>query len=86
MLGHGCGVSQYIQFHDRIKDIYQILPPQYVRSYLGEKSNQFLHEQWIIALSKSVELFVMVSISDMPTIKSWTFLGSMMDTAIEKIP
>ena len=44
----------------------RILP--YVGSYSGEKCHQFLQEPCIIALSKSVEMFFMVSISDMPTI------------------
>ena len=70
MLGHGCGVSQYPHFYDRIKNIYQMLPRPYVGIYSGEKRHQFLHEPWILALSKSVESFL-VSISDMPTIKFW---------------
>ena len=41
MLGHGCGVSQYPQFYDRIKYIYIILPRPYVGSYIGEKGHQF---------------------------------------------
>ena len=69
MLGHGWGVSQYPQFYDTIKYIYQMLPRPYVESYSGEKGHQFLHEPWIIELSKSVEKFLMVSISDIPTIK-----------------
>ena len=44
MFGHGCGVSQYPQFCDRIKYIYQMLPPSYVGSYSGEKGHQLLHE------------------------------------------
>ena len=73
MLGHGCGVSQYPQFYDTIKYIYQMLPRPYVESYSGEKGNQFLHEPWILVLAKSFETFFMVSISDMPTIKYWKF-------------
>ena len=55
-------------------------------SYIGEKGHHFLQEPWIIALAKSVEIFFMVSISDMPTIKYWKHFGSMMDKAKEKIP
>ena len=61
MLGHGCGVSQYPQFYDRTKHIYQMLP--------HEKGYQFWHKPWILVLAKSVETFFMVSISDTPTIK-----------------
>ena len=39
MLGCGCGVSQYPQFYDRIKSIYQMLTCPYVGSYSGEKGN-----------------------------------------------
>ena len=67
MLGHGCGVSQYSQFYDTIKNIYQVLPRLYVGRYSGEKGHQFLHKPWILALAKSVETFIMVSISEMPT-------------------
>ena len=63
-----------------------MLPHPYVGSYLGEKGHQCLQENWILALAKSVETFVMVSISDMPTIKYWHNLGKMMDTAKYKIP
>ena len=37
MLGHGCGVSQYPQFYDRIKNMYQMILRPYVGSYSGEK-------------------------------------------------
>ena len=63
-----------------------MLPRPYVGSYLGENGHQFLHKPWIFPLSKSVETFIMVSISDMPTIKNWKKLGSIMDKAKEKIP
>ena len=86
MLVHGCGVSQYPQFYDTIKYIYQILPRPYLGSYLGEKGHQFLHKPWILALSKSVETFIFVSISDIPTMKYWKNLGSTMDKAKEIIP
>ena len=61
-----------------------MLPHPYVESYSGEKGHQFLHETWILALEKSIDFF-MDSISDMPTIKYWKFLGSMMDKAKQKI-
>ena len=63
-----------------------MLPRPYVGSYLGEKGHHFLQEPWILALAKSVETFFMVSINDMPTIKYWKNLGSMMDKAKENIP
>ena len=44
-----------------------ILPRPYVGSYIGEKGHQFLQQPWIIALYKSVETFIMISISDMTT-------------------
>ena len=65
---HGCGYSQYPHFYDTIKNIYQMLPRPYVGSYSGGRGHQFLHKPWILALAKSVETFIMVSISDMPTI------------------
>ena len=46
----------------------------------------FLQEPWIIALAKSVETFIMVSIIDMTTSQYWQILGNMMDKAKEKIP
>ena len=73
MLVHGCGVSQFPQFYD--KNNIKLLPPPYVGSYLGEKGHKNLQETWIIAFSKSVKKFVMVSISDMPNIKYWHNLG-----------
>ena len=81
MLGHGFSVSQYFQFYDRIKNIYQMLPHIYFGSCIGEKGHQFWQEPWIIALAKSVETFFMVSMSDIPTIKYWKILGSIMDKA-----
>ena len=63
-----------------------MLPRQYVERYSCENGHQFLQEMWIIALGKSVEIFFMVSISDIPTIKFWQNLGSMMDKVKEKIP
>ena len=49
----------------------QMLPHPYVESYSGEKGHQSFHKAWILALSKSVETFIMVSISD---IASYTIL------------
>ena len=40
-------------------------------SYEGEKGNLFLKEKWIVDSEKPVELFVIVSISDMQTVKYW---------------
>ena len=62
-----------------------MLPRPFVGSYSGEKGHQFLHKPWIFALAKSVEKFIMVSISDMPTIKYWQNLGSTMNKAKEMI-
>ena len=56
-----------------------MLPRPYVKSYLGKKCHQFLQKPWILALAKSVETFIFVSISDMQTIKYWQNLGSNMD-------
>ena len=42
ILGHGCGVSQYPQFYERTKNIYQMLPSPYVGSCSCEKGHQFL--------------------------------------------
>ena len=80
MLGHGCGASQDPQFYDRIKR-NQMLPHPYVIRYIGERGHHFLQEPWIIALSKSVETFIMVSISDMTTSQYSQNLESMMNKA-----
>ena len=63
-----------------------MLPRPYVGRYLGEKGRQFLHKPWILALAKSVETFIFVSMSDMPTIKYWQNLVSTMDKAKDIIP
>ena len=60
MLGSGCGVSSFTQFYDQINKKYQFLPLPYVGIYSGEKVNKFLQETWILAVSKSVETFVML--------------------------
>ena len=71
MLCHGCGVSQFPQLYYNNKYKYQILPRPYVGSYKGDKGNTFLKEKCIVELSTQVKLFLMVSISDMPTINYW---------------
>ena len=86
ILGHGCGVSPYPPFFGRTIKKCQILPYPYVGSYSGEKFHQFFQKNWIIALSRSVETFVIVSISDMSSVKYWQNLGKVLDTAKEKIP
>ena len=63
-----------------------MLPHPYVGSYLGEKGHHFVQKPLILALTKSVETFIFVSISDIPTIKYWKNLGSTMDKAKEMIP
>ena len=57
-----------------------MLPRPYLGGCSGENGHQFLQENWIIALEKSVETFIMVSISYVPTIKYWQNLGTFMDT------
>ena len=44
MLGHGCDGSQYPQFYDRIKNMYQMLLWPYVGSYSGRKCRQIFKE------------------------------------------
>ena len=56
---------------------YQMLPSLYVGSYSGEKGYEFLQENWIFALEMSVETFIMVSISDISSIKYWQNLGKL---------
>ena len=58
------------------KYIYQMLPRPYVGIYSGEKGQQNFQEPWILALSHSVENFVVVSISGMTTVQYWQNLGS----------
>ena len=58
---------------------YQMLPCPYVGSYSGQKGHKILQQPWILALAKSVETFIIVSIYEMPTIKYWQNLGSTMD-------
>ena len=63
-----------------------MLPSSYVGSYSGQKGHGILLQPWILALAKSVENFIIVSMSEMPTIKYWQNLGSTMDKAKEMIP
>ena len=44
-----------------------------------------MHKPWILALAKSFETFIMVSISDLPTIKHWQKLASIMDKSRDNI-
>ena len=52
MLGHSCSVSQYPQFYDTIKNMYQMLPRPYMGIYSGEKGHQFLHKPRVLELYK----------------------------------
>ena len=63
-----------------------MLPRPYVGSYSGQKGHEILQQPWILALAKSVETFIIVSIYEMPTIKYWQNLGSTMDKAKDMIP
>ena len=63
-----------------------MLPRPYVVSYSGQKGHKLLQQPWILALAKSVETFIIVCMSEMPTIKYWQNLGSTMDKANEMIP
>ena len=48
-----------------------MLPRPYLGSYSYEKGHKIMQQSWIITLAKSVETFILVSISEMPTIKYW---------------
>ena len=74
-----------LSFMIPIKKI-QMLPRPYVGSYSGEKGHQILHQPWIIALAKSIEIFIEVSIIETPTIKYWQNLGRIMNHAKAMIP
>ena len=65
---------------------FQMLPRPYVESYSGEKGHQILQKPWIIALAKSIETFIEVSMIEMPTIKYWQNLGRIMNQAKMMIP
>ena len=54
ILVHGCGVSQYLQFHDTIKKIYKMLPRPYVGSYSGEKGQNILHKLLEVIYSQDI--------------------------------
>ena len=45
-----------------------------------------MQQPWIIALAKSIETFIIVSMIDMPTIKYWQNLGGIMKEAKQMIP
>ena len=62
-----------------------MLPRPYVGSYSGEKGHQISQQPWIISLAKSVETFIIVSISEMPTIKYCQNLERTTDKAKEMI-
>ena len=55
-------------------------------SYSGEKGHQILQQPWIIALSNSIETFLIVSIDDMPKVKYWQNLGRITEEAKMMIP
>ena len=63
-----------------------MLPRPYVGSYSGEKGHQILQQPWIIALAKSIETFIEVSMIEIPTIKYWQNLGRIMNQAKMMIP
>ena len=54
--------------------------------YFSEKGHGFFHKPWILALAKSVETFILVSIYEMPTIKYWNFFERTTKKAKENIP
>ena len=63
-----------------------MLPRPYVGSYSGEKGHQILQQPWILALAKSIEIFIEVSMIEMPTIKYWQNLGRILNQAKMMIP
>ena len=63
-----------------------MIPRPYHGSYSVEKGHEFLQQAWIIALAKSVEIFLFVSIFEMPNIKFWQDLEKNMVKAKEIIP
>ena len=63
-----------------------MLPRPYMGSYSGKNIHQLLQENWILAFEKSIETFIMMSISDMTSIKHWHNLGKVLDTTKQKIP
>ena len=63
-----------------------MLPRPYVGSYSGDKGHEILQQPSIIALAKSVETFIEVSMSEMPTIKYWKNLGRITNQSKAMIP
>ena len=63
-----------------------MLPRPYVGSYSGDKGHENLQQPWIIALAKSIETFIEVSMIEMPTTKYWKKLGWIMYQAKMIIP
>ena len=63
-----------------------MLSRPYVGSNVSEKGHQFLQKPWILALAKSVETFIHVSINDMLTIKYWQNLESITEKSKDMIP
>ena len=66
--------------------MYRMLTCPYVESYKGKKGSPIFQEPWIIAIEKSIETLILVSISDMKTSQYWKAFGSMIDKSKEKIP
>ena len=64
----------------------QMLPRPYVGSYSGDKGHAIFQQPWIIALAKSVETFIEVSMIEMPTVKYWQNLGRIMNQTKAMIP
>ena len=62
-----------------------MLPCPYLGRYSSENGHNILHKTWIIALEKLFETFVMVSITDSPTIKYWQNLEKNMVSAKVKV-
>ena len=63
-----------------------MLPRPYVGSYSGQKDHEMFQQPSIIALSKSAETFIEVSMIEMPTIKYWKNLGRIMNQAKMMVP
>ena len=63
-----------------------MLTRPYVGSYSGEKGHQILQQPWIIALAKSIETFIIVSIYEIPTVKYCQNLEKIMEEAKVMIP
>ena len=63
-----------------------MLPCPYVGRYSGQKGQKNLQQPWILALAKSAETFIILSIYEMPTVKYWQNLGRIMEEAKVMIP